>query len=191
MDFDGAVTKEGDGDGVWLHNHKSRYSESHSYKLDFQCTKNIAEYEALMLGMKLLKKVGAKKIMVRGDSELVIKQIKGEYSTKNPRLRAYRNVVLDFLECFTEIDLQVMPRGQDILVDGLAMSEATCKTPFKPNRQYTVEVKCRENILDNIRYWKVFGNDDQIKDFLQCKNDFECTNIDLENDYDNVNKSIF
>jgi hypothetical protein len=60
MDFDGAVSKEGVGAGVWLHNHRSRYSENHSYKLNFQCTNNIAEYEALMLGLKLLKRVGAK-----------------------------------------------------------------------------------------------------------------------------------
>jgi hypothetical protein len=37
----------------------------------------------------------------------------------------------------------------------------------------------------------VFGNDDQIKDFLQCKNDFECTNIDLENEDENVKISYF
>jgi ribonuclease HI len=191
MDFDGAVRKEGARAGVWLHNHRSRYSESHSYKLNFQCTNNIAEYEALMLGLKLLKKVGAKQIMVRGDSELIIKQIKGEYATKHPRLRAYRNVVLDALQCFTEIDLQVMPRGQNILADGLATSTTTCKIPFHPTRKYTVEVKCRPTIPDNIRYWQVFGNDDQIEDFLQCKNDFECTNIDLENDDEFVNKSVF
>jgi ribonuclease HI len=93
MDFDGDVSKEGAGEGVWLHNHKSRYSENHSYKLNFQCTNNIAKYESLMLGLKLLKKVGTKQIMVRGDSELVIKQIKGDYATKHRRLRAYRNVV--------------------------------------------------------------------------------------------------
>jgi ribonuclease HI len=58
-----------------------------------------------MLGLKLLKKVGAKQIMVRGDFELIIKQIKGEYATKHHRLRAYRNVVLDALQCFTEVDL--------------------------------------------------------------------------------------
>jgi ribonuclease HI len=110
MDFDGAVSKEGVGVGVWLHNHRTRYSENHSYKLNFQCTNNIAEYEALMLGLKLLKIVGAKQIMVRGDSELIIKQIKGEYVVKHPRLRAYRNFVLDALRCFTKVDLQVMPR---------------------------------------------------------------------------------
>jgi hypothetical protein len=37
----------------------------------------------------------------------------------------------------------------------------------------------------------VFGNDDQIENFLQCKNDFECTNIDLENEDENVNNSKF
>jgi ribonuclease HI len=105
MDFDGFLSKEGAGVGVWLHNHRNRYSENHSYKLNFQCTNNVVEYEALMLGLKLLKKVGAKKIMVRGDSELIIKKIKGEYVAKHPCLRAYRNVVLDALKCFNEVYL--------------------------------------------------------------------------------------
>jgi ribonuclease HI len=51
-----------------------------------------------MLILKLLKKVGAKQIMVRGDSELIIKQIKSEYEAKHPILRAYRNVALDALQ---------------------------------------------------------------------------------------------
>jgi hypothetical protein len=71
----------------------------------------------------------------------------------------------------------------------LATSKTTYKIPFHPTHQYTVEVKCRPTIPDNIRYWQVFGNDDQIEDFLQCKNEFECTNIDLEND-DDVNKFV-
>jgi ribonuclease HI len=138
MDFDGVVSKEGVGAGVWLHNHRTRYSENHSYKLNFQCTNNITEYEALMLGLKLLKRVGAKQIMVRGDSELIIKQIKGEYVAKHPHLRAYKNVVLDALRCFTEVDLQVMSRGQNILVDRLATSTATCNIPFRSTRPYKV-----------------------------------------------------
>jgi hypothetical protein len=105
MEFDGAVSKEGAGARIWLHNHRSMYSENHSYKLNFQCTNNIVEYKALMLSLKLLKKVGAKQIMVKGDSKLIIKQIKGEYAKKHPRLRAYRNVVMDALKCFTEVDL--------------------------------------------------------------------------------------
>jgi ribonuclease HI len=167
------------------------YSKNHSYKLNFHCTNNVAEYEALMLSLKLLKRVGAKKIMVRGDSELIIKQIKGEYAAKHPRLRSYRNAILDALKCFVEVDLQVMPRGQNILADGLATSAASCKIPFRQTHPYTVEVRCRPTVPDNIKYWQVFGNDDQIEYFLQCKNDFECTNIDVENENENVNNSEF
>jgi hypothetical protein len=84
-----------------------------------------------------------------------------------------------------------MPRGHNILADGLATSVATCNIPFHSTLPYTVEVKCRPTILDNIRYWQVFGNDDQIEDFLQCKNDFKCTNIDLENEDENVKSPDF
>jgi hypothetical protein len=171
-----------------VNNPRARYSKNHSYKLNFHYTNNIVKYEALMLGLKLLKNLGAKRISVRGDSELIIKLIKGEYYYKHLRIKSYRSDVLDFLQCFTEYDLQVIPRGQNILVDGLTISTSTCKILFHPNRQYTVEVKCRPTIPTNIRYWKVFGNDEQIDDFLQSKNEFECANIDVDSDNDTVNK---
>ena len=71
--FDGVVSKDRSRAGVWVFNSKARYLESHSYKLNFDCTNNIAENEALMLGLKLLKKLGAKRIVVTGDSKLIIK----------------------------------------------------------------------------------------------------------------------
>jgi ribonuclease HI len=43
-----------------------------SYKLTFECTNNMVEYEALILGLKVLKELGAKRIAVRKDSELII-----------------------------------------------------------------------------------------------------------------------
>jgi ribonuclease HI len=187
LDFDGVVSKEGSGVGVWVSNSKTRHTESHSYKLNIQCTNNIAEYEALMLGFQLLKKFGAKIISIRGDSELILKQIKGEYFVKHPRLRAYRNVVLDFLQCFTEYDLLAIPKDQNILLDDLASSATTCKMQFHPNHQYTIEVKCRPVVPNNIRYWQFFGNDEQIEIFLQSKNEFECANIDVNSDDEKEN----
>lgn len=79
MEFDGALRKEGAGIGMWIHGplhhsckipHNVRLS---SYKLAFDCSNNEAEYEALIVGLKNLKKLRAKKISVYGDSELVIK----------------------------------------------------------------------------------------------------------------------
>ena len=72
MSFDGSCDKVGSRVGVWIHN----TNEGHSYKLDFQCTNNIAEYEALLLGLQLLKNIGAKRISVQGGSELIIRKIK-------------------------------------------------------------------------------------------------------------------
>ena len=77
MSFDGSCGKDGSRAGVWVCNTESNYAEGNYYKLKFQCTNNIVEYEALLLGLQLLKKLGAKRISFHGDSELVIKQIMG------------------------------------------------------------------------------------------------------------------
>ena len=67
MNFDGSCTKKSAGAGVWLVDTEKNYSESHAFRLDFKCTNNIAEYEALILGLHLLKELGAKKIIVQGE----------------------------------------------------------------------------------------------------------------------------
>ena len=71
MNFDGSCTKKTTGAGVWLHNTETDYAESHAFNLNFKCTNNIVEYEALILGLNLLKKLGARRIAVHGDSELI------------------------------------------------------------------------------------------------------------------------
>ena len=97
MSFDGAVSREGAGVGVWI-NPPRLATKLCSYQLSFDCTNNMAEYEALVLGLKTLKEMGARRIVVHGDSELIINQVKGIYKAKHPGLRAYRNIVLYFLE---------------------------------------------------------------------------------------------
>ena len=68
MNFDGSCTKNNAGAGIWIHNIENNHTEGHSYRLNFQCSNNIAGYEALLLGLHLLKKLGAKRIKVHGDS---------------------------------------------------------------------------------------------------------------------------
>ena len=71
MNFDGVVSKEGDGVGVWIIPPKSG-SKLCSYKFSFDFTNNMVEYEALILGLKRLKDLGVKRIVLHGDSELII-----------------------------------------------------------------------------------------------------------------------
>ena len=54
MDFDGVVSKEGAGAGIWVRFPKND-PKILSYKLYFDCTNNVAKYEALILGLKMLR----------------------------------------------------------------------------------------------------------------------------------------
>ena len=88
MYFDGVVNKEGVGARIWIRP-PEKDPNLFSYKLYFDCTNNIVEYEALVLGLRVLKNLNAKKIYIYGDSELVITQFEGGYQAKHPRLRSY------------------------------------------------------------------------------------------------------
>jgi len=96
-------------------------------------------------------------------------------------LRAYRNAVLDFLKCFPEYQLSLIPRGQNVFIDALATSASTYMMKFHPNRKYEVEVKPRLDVPDNVRYRQVFGSDEKIESFFQLKEDFENVHIDADN----------
>src|SRR5687767_2895134 len=50
-------------------------------------TNNVAEYKALITALQKAKELGAKKISIRGDSELVVRQILGQYKVNSPDLR--------------------------------------------------------------------------------------------------------
>jgi ribonuclease HI len=64
-----------------------------SYKLEFETTNIVAEYEALVLGLRAAKEMGIGELSVFGDAELIVHQIKNLYQTKHPRLRYYKNEV--------------------------------------------------------------------------------------------------
>ena len=74
MYFDGSVAKIGAGAGVYIIS-PIRDFKALSYKLNFECTNNVAKYEALLLGLNALKDMGAKRVQVMGDSKLVINQV--------------------------------------------------------------------------------------------------------------------
>jgi len=65
MTFDGVVSREGAGVDVWIISPKMD-SKLHSFKLAFECTNNEEEYEALLLGLNLLKDLKVKRVVVQG-----------------------------------------------------------------------------------------------------------------------------
>ena len=71
MYFDGSMAKIGVGAGVYIIP-PIRDTKAYSYKLVFEWTNNVAEYEALLLGLHALKDLGAKRVQIFGDSEFVV-----------------------------------------------------------------------------------------------------------------------
>ena len=81
MYFDGASTQISSGVGVVLIS-PSKENIHMSYKLDFKTTNNIAEYEALLLGVKAAKEMGMMCINIFGDADLIIQQVNNTFRQK-------------------------------------------------------------------------------------------------------------
>jgi ribonuclease HI len=73
-----------------------------SYRLEYDCTNNIVEYKALLIGLNLALDRNIKCLKVIGDSDLVVSQVKLKFAAKNERLRKYRDSVRDTIELFDD-----------------------------------------------------------------------------------------
>jgi ribonuclease HI len=83
-------------------------------------TNNVAEYRALLLGLRSAVDLGVKRLEVRADSELLIKQLKGEYRVKNAGLRPLYEEALVLLRRFEEVRLKHVRREHNTEADRLA-----------------------------------------------------------------------
>ena len=114
-----------------------------------------------------------------GDSELIIKKINGDYSMYNPRQARYRDTTIDLTQDLLESKFASIPRKQNIQAHCLATFASTCNLPFQPTRRYTAEVKHRPIIPDNLKYWQIFSQDEQIYHFLNNEEEFQNCKIDI------------
>ena len=101
----------------------------------------------------MIKNLEIMKVSICGDSELVINQVKGVYQAKHPRMRAYRNEVLDLLQDIPEYQFVIVPKEQNVIANALAVSTSLFKIPIYPNKNYEIQVKNRPIVLDNLKYW--------------------------------------
>jgi ribonuclease HI len=182
MFLDGAFSREGTGAGVVFVS-PAQETISLSYKLEFEATNNVTEYEALVLGFRAAKDMGIEEISVFGDAELVVNQVRSLYQAKHMRLRSYRNEVWDLIDIFfSAFNISFVPREENVMVDSLAVSESKFKIPLPPKLRYDVEVRYRPSVPDNIKHWKVFEDDLEIKRFLESVYEFSALHIDQDHD---------
>jgi len=105
----GAVITDAEGSVIW---------EGKEYL--GHCTNNIAEYKALILGLKGALAEGYKNLEVYLDSELLANQINGSYRVKNENLKILMNEVRGLLTSFDTIQVKHVLRSSNSYADRLA-----------------------------------------------------------------------
>jgi ribonuclease HI len=84
-----------------------------------KATNNVAEYRALITAMEEARKLGARRIQIRGDSELVVRQMTGVYRVKHPDLIPLFRTAKALYESFEEASIQHNYRNKNELADEL------------------------------------------------------------------------
>jgi ribonuclease HI len=85
-----------------------------------RATNNVAEYKALITALRKARELGANRVVVRGDSELVVRQMRGEYRVKNADLRTLYDEAQDLLHQFAHATIDHNYRHKNALADKLA-----------------------------------------------------------------------
>lgn len=119
MFFDGSLTRQGAGAGLVFvspRGAKMRYA----IRLHFPASNNVAEYEALVNGLKITIELGIKHLEVRGDSQLVVNQVMKESSCSSDAMAAYCTEVRKLEGKFDGLELRHVLRKFNDVADTLA-----------------------------------------------------------------------
>ncbi|XP_065638742.1 uncharacterized protein LOC111990373 [Quercus suber] len=133
---DGAANLRGSGVGLVLISLEEVIIEK-SLRLGFSATNNEAEYEAVLMGMTMVKKLGGKVVEMFSDSGLIVGQIRGELEARDPRMQGYLSQVRRMQADFQLFELSHVPRSGNAHADSLA-TLATSSAQNLP-RMITVE----------------------------------------------------
>ena len=98
-------------------------------------TNNVAEYRALIEGLKLSKNYHPQFLICHLDSELVVKQVKGEYKVKMPTLQPLLEEILSLSQHFNAVEFKHIPRSHNHRADALvnkALDSLPVPTYTKP-----------------------------------------------------------
>ena len=137
---DGASNAMGSGAGVVLISPEGLIMEQ-AVRLNFLASNNESEYEALLIGLKCARKLGADRLRVFFDSQLVVNQISGEYQARDERMALYLRAVKNSLSKFEFIQVKQIGREHN--------SHADILTKLATAKETDMERTVRVEVLDS------------------------------------------
>jgi ribonuclease HI len=102
----------------------SKVKTYYAARLDFSCTNNIAEYEALLLVLRKLKAMGIRRAVLKTDSQVISGHIDKSCKARDTKLEKYLDTVRRIEASFEGFSVKNIPRGENEHADLLAKSAA-------------------------------------------------------------------
>jgi ribonuclease HI len=119
MFFDGSLMKTGAGVGLLFISPLGKHL-CYVLRLHFPASNNVAEYEALVNGLRIAIELGVLRLDARGDSQLVIDQVMKNSHYRDPKMEAYCDEVRRLEDKFYGLELNHVARRYNETVDELA-----------------------------------------------------------------------
>ncbi|KAL0294949.1 UNVERIFIED_CONTAM: hypothetical protein Sradi_6859100 [Sesamum radiatum] len=130
LHVDGSPTAQGSGAGIVITTPQGEDLEF-AIKFDFKASNNEAEYEALVISMRIAHEAGAKHLLAYSDSQLVVKQVEGTYEAKEESMIQYLQQITDLKAKFHHFQIIQIPTEENVKADflsKLASSLENCRT---------------------------------------------------------------
>jgi ribonuclease HI len=171
MHFDGSCSNEGNIDGIILYSPVGKI-HNFSYRLEFACTKNVTEFEALLFGIENAYNLVCGHLTFFGDSELVVNLVHKIYYPSNKLMKRYTQNVWALISKLLSFNITHVNRELNSMADRLVVFVASPNRKLLPHiPDCTFQYLYRPQIADNIESWEVFPSDESICDFIQIEPD--------------------
>ena len=124
LNVDGASRQIGAGVGLQLKSPTGEKIEQ-AIRLGFNSSNNESEYEAILAGIELTATMSIDKLLIRSDSQLMVRQVNEEYESRDPRMKKYVSLVKQRLGSFSAWKLEHITKDCNEKTDALAAIAAS------------------------------------------------------------------
>ncbi|KAL0416680.1 UNVERIFIED_CONTAM: hypothetical protein Slati_3499900 [Sesamum latifolium] len=124
LHVDGSSTTQGSGAGIVITTPQGE-DLKFAIKFNFKASNNEAEYEALVIGMRMAHEAGARHLLAYLDSQLIVKQVEGTYEAKEESMIQYLQQITDLKTKFHHFQIIQIPREENAKADSLSKLAST------------------------------------------------------------------